>query len=139
MDPAATEEATAAAVSSQLQFVKTGQGKRRKLMEANSVDLATNEQTATGRCNLQFVTTEKGKRKISMDGYCYVKKKNLAAGKESFECTGRRKSSCYTMIHVRHAALLSKINEYSHPPDAAQNEAASIKHDVGKSEGTRHM
>nr|XP_054769755.1 uncharacterized protein LOC129277627 [Lytechinus pictus] len=82
---------------------------------------------------MEWTETERGGRKLLFDGYIYVKKRNLAAGWESFECNQRRnKKQCKASIKVRVSVEneFRDRTEHNHPPDHGKANAYKVKNAV---------
>jgi len=80
---------------------------------------------------MEFITTQKGQRKILLEGYLYVKQKNLANGVESYECEKRRQNNCNqgecrAIIKVLGDRLIDKLHEHTHGPSPSETESRKI-------------
>nr|XP_054752514.1 uncharacterized protein LOC129258231 [Lytechinus pictus] len=77
---------------------------------------------------MEWTETERGGLKLLLDGFIYVKKKNLANGWESYECTLRRnRNACKARIKVFGADQFRDKTEHNHPPDHGKANAYKLK------------
>ena len=77
--------------------------------------------------NMEFTQTERGGRKLLLEGFAYVKQKDLAAGKECWECELRRKRQCKAKVHLLGRAVVSRTNEHTHVGNAARCEVLTVR------------
>ena len=75
---------------------------------------------------MEFTNTEKGRRKLLLDGYSYVKQKDLSGGKESWECELRRKRLCKAKLQLQGERVVGRTNEHTHAGNAARCEAQGV-------------
>ena len=85
------------------------------------------------RVEMETVVSIRGKRKIMLNGYVYVKQKNLAKGAISYECelrrgSGRTGSICKARVKLAHdLSILEFVNEHSHAPNEAHCEVLQVR------------
>ena len=76
---------------------------------------------------MEFSRTERGKAKLLLDGYAYVKQKDLADGKESWECELRRSRQCKAKVHILAGRVVHRTNEHTHVGDARRSEVIKFR------------
>ena len=78
---------------------------------------------------MEFVQTIKGKNKLFLNGYLYVKQKNLANGYVSYECEKSRqtKVECKAKIKVRGHEYIVGENQHTHAPEPGRAELLRVK------------
>ncbi|XP_003728113.2 uncharacterized protein LOC100889712 [Strongylocentrotus purpuratus] len=79
---------------------------------------------------MEWTKTERGGRKLILDGYIYVKKKNLADGWEIYECELRRnRRVCKAKIKVKTSGEdeFKGRTEHNHPSDHGKANAYKVK------------
>lgn len=79
---------------------------------------------------VEFLESERGHRKVALDGFIYVKQKELLGGVVSYECDRRRKRKgveselqCRAKIKILNNILIGRLHDHTHPPDPARVEA----------------
>ncbi|XP_001198994.3 uncharacterized protein LOC763117 isoform X1 [Strongylocentrotus purpuratus] len=77
---------------------------------------------------MEWIDTERGGLKLLLDGFIYVRKKDLANGWESFECELRRnRNECKARVKVLGADEFRDKTEHNHPPDHGKADAYKLK------------
>ena len=62
-----------------------------------------------------------------MDGFVYVKQKDLANEMTSFECEKRRQSLCKAKIKVKNNAVVGTVNHHTHAPEIGKAQALKTR------------
>ena len=66
---------------------------------------------------IEFSFTERGARKLTRNGYHYLKQQDLANGLTSWECIERRKGSCKGKVKLNAIDdFIEQVKEHSHAP-----------------------
>ena len=72
---------------------------------------------------MEFIKSSRGKDRLVLDGYLYVKQKDLANGVVSFECEERRnKASCKAKVkvHMQQSEVVGRLHSHTHAPSQAK-------------------
>ena len=76
---------------------------------------------------MEFIRSSKGKERLVLDGYLYVKQKDLVNGAVSFECEERRnKATCKAKVkvHIERNEVVGRLHTHTHAPSKAKIEAS---------------
>lgn len=72
---------------------------------------------------MEFMKSSRGSEKILLDGYVYVKVKDLVGGVVCYECEKRRYSrQCKARLKVKGNEVIGFVNEHTHEPDPTRKE-----------------
>ena len=74
-----------------------------------------------------FKTTERGARCVVDKKYIYLKQKELAGGKQSWECERRKMGGCKAKIHVFETMVQKEVNEHNHLPESHREEIMAVR------------
>ena len=81
---------------------------------------------------MENIASLRGGEKFVEGGYIYVKNKNLAAGRISYECEMRKRSGnnsgqCKARLTVMDGIVVGRVNDHTHAPVAGRPEALRIR------------
>ena len=73
---------------------------------------------------MEFIETTKGERKLSKDGFLYIKNETLTNGRTYWECTQRRSGNgCNVKITLDVAArFVAQTHQHTHAADPEGND-----------------
>ena len=88
---------------------------------------------------MEFSFTERGARNLIINGYQYVKQKDLANGLASWECIERRKGNCKAKVKLSTIDdFVKQVQEHTHAPSATRCELTKVRANIKRKASTTH-
>ena len=87
---------------------------------------------------MEFTKTYQGKDMLSDGGYIYVYKQPLGGNRHIWECRVRRKKLCKALVTVVDYAIVGRVNDHIHAPNATQIEVAKVRASIKRKALTTH-
>ena len=80
--------------------------------------------------HMDFITSQRGQDKLCLEGYVYVKHKELLSSVTSYYCERRQHKNCKASVKICEDEVVGQLHEHNHASDIHRQDVLSLCNEI---------